>query len=166
MLTIDKSKLIEILQHTVDAENMMHYCLSHLAHLIKNGRIRKKMNEFSELAKTNKEFLIEQLNNLGITSYLPENRCRFCNVKAESFSLLGSINLALEIIDIEKKLYKDLLKLYNNTEAKGKINQILDTKMSQKTFLKNEKKFASQAEYKLSFIDSYCLAGIVSKLWK
>lgn len=166
MLTIDKSKLIEILQHTVDAENMMNFCLSHLAHLIKNGRVRKRMSEFSEMAKKNKEFLSEELRQLGVSSYFPENGCRYCNVKPESFSLLGAINLALEIIDIETKSYKDILRLIDNKKTKEEINQILDTKMSQKTFLKNEKKFASQAEYKLSFIDSYCLAGIVSKLWK
>lgn len=161
----NKEKLIETLQNTVDAENMLHLCSSHLASLIKNGRIRSKFNSLSESAEKNKKILMQFLDSLGASSYLPVNKCRFCNLKAESFSLLGALNLGLEILDIEIKLFFSLLKLTDNPADESLFTNILNEKKDTKAFLKNEKNFASEGKRELSLIDSYCIPEIISKLW-
>ena len=154
----------ETLQNTVDAESMMHFCCSHLAHLIKNGRIKNKFCSFSQTAETNKELLVERIISLGISNFLPENKCRFCNVKSESFSLLGALNLGLEVASVAIKLYKDLLNLTDNLDDKKLYKEILNEKSIQLAFLKKEKRFVSKGELKLNLIGSYCLPEIVSRL--
>ncbi|MDD2688728.1 MAG: hypothetical protein PHT41_01050 [Candidatus Omnitrophica bacterium] len=161
-----QNSLIETLQHTVDAENMLHFCCSHIASLINNGRVRKEFSSFSSDAKENKDFLIEKLKNFGIKDSLPLDKCRFCEVKAESFSLLGAINLSLEVINAQIKLYKDLVKSADNKDDRGKFKVILERKNGQRAFLVNEKRFCSKPGDKLSFMDSYCIPEIVSQLWK
>lgn len=162
----EQDNLIEILRHAVDAENMLHFCCSHIASLINNGRVRKEFSSLSRGAKENKEFLIGKLRALGIENFLPADKCRFCEVKAESFSLWGAINLSLEVINAQIKLYKDLVKSADNKDDREKFKVVLERKKAQREFLINEKKFCSKPTGKPSFIDSYCIPEVVSQLWR
>ncbi len=162
----NQNMLIETLRHTVDAENMLHFCCSRLASLIKNGRVRKRFFSLSQTAKENKEFLTAKLKSLGTANFLPVDKCRFCEVKSESFSLLGAVNLSLEAINVQIKLYKGLLKLTEDREDRMWLKKILEAKNTQMLFLRKEKQFASKDETKLNFMDSYCVPEIISQLWK
>lgn len=162
----NKKEIIETMQNAVDAENMMHFCSSHLTSLIRNGRIKNKFSSFSESSKNNRDFLVKCLSDLGVDKYFPEEKCKFCNIKAESFSLLGAVNLGLEVTDAAIKTYKKLLELSETSDDKKKFKEILKEKDTEKASLKEEKKFISKEECKENFIESYCIPEVVSKLWK
>lgn len=161
-----KSRLKETLRDLADAENTLNFCLKHLSVLVKNGRIKNRFNSFAQFAGANKEVLIKKLKDLGSSGDLSGVDCKFCRIKPESFSLFGAINLGLEIIGAEIKLYRRLLNLIDDEADGGFFKRILEEKAAQKKFLKNEKNFVSGRESSSTFIDSYCLPQVVSKLWQ
>jgi hypothetical protein len=158
--------LIKTLQHTAGAENMMHFCTSHLADLIKNGRVKNRINSFSEAARVNRDSLTKYLSALGVKDFLPAVGCKFCDVKPESFSLLGALNLSLEINDALIKGYKELLGSMENKEEQAMFKAILREKVEERSVLKKEKDFVSEAGEKVNIIDARCIPEIISSLWK
>ena len=163
---MEKDKLIEKIQDTIDAENTMSFCFSHLAGLVKNGRIRKQFYSLSGSAKANKDSLMRILEREEVKDFSLENRCKFCKIKTESFSLIGAINLGLEVTGAAIKFYKDLLELSSNLEDKRLFGKLLKEKTGQSNFLKKEKRFEREDRDKTNFIDYYCMPEVISKIWK
>lgn len=165
-ITRNKDKLTEKLQGAIDTEYTMSTCCNYLASLIKNGRIRNKFRSFSDEAKTNKGLLLDRLDSLGVTNFVVEDKCKFCKINPESFSLIGAVNLGLEVVNTAIKFYKDLLDFGDDIEDKKLFNKLLREKNKQRNFLKKEKKFVRKDEGKFNFIDDYCIPVVISKLWK
>lgn len=162
----NKDKIIENLQNAIDAENTMSTCCGHLANLIKNGRIRKQFFSCSDTAKGNRDSLIELLKNLEVKDFGLQERCGFCKINPESFSLLGALNLGLEITDVVIKSYKELLERFFNSQEQGVFEKLLREKSKLRDFLKKEKGFIRIDKKEFNFIDYYCIQEIVSKLYK
>ncbi|MDD2751839.1 MAG: hypothetical protein PHN59_01745 [Candidatus Omnitrophica bacterium] len=162
----NKEKLIETLQSAVDTENTLHFCYSYLVSLIHNSGARQNFTLLSQSAKLNQEFLINLLKGLEVEEFLPEHKCKFCNIKAESFSLQGAISLGIEILDLQIKLYRDLALMDINAHEKARLRAILEDKINHREILKKESKFAVKEDEKLNFIESYCIPGIIAKLWE
>lgn len=154
------------LQNAIDAENAMSICYNRLASLIKNGRIRNKFRAFSEEAKTDKELLIQSLKNLGVDNFVLDNKCTFCKINAESFSLIGAIELGLEAASAATKFYKRLLGLAKGPDDKKLFKKLQKEKNVQRVFLKKEKAFSSKKEDSPNFIENYCIPNVISMLWK
>lgn len=163
---VNKDRLIVELQYAIDAENAISICYNRLASLIKNGRIRNKFLVFSEEAKTDKELLNRYLESLGINNFALENKCTFCKVNAESFSLIGAINLGLKVTNAATKFYKRLLGLSNSSDDKKLFKKLQKEKNEQRVFLKKEREFSCKNEDKSNFIDNYCIPNVISMLWK
>ena len=159
-------KLNEILQDIFDAEHFTSKCFGHLAALVNNGNIRDKFSYFSERAERNKEELEQWLDNLGETNFCAREHCTFCQVEPGSFSLLGALNVGLEVTEITLKRYKQLVALKEQAHNKNLYKKLFKEKTEQKRFLKQEKKFIKEHEDKPTFADDYCIPEIISKYWK
>lgn len=169
MNTEDKNKLANLLYSTIDAEHLISRCYSHLMFLVKNGRIRNQFQKYVKIAEGNKTLLGNYLKKIGVTYYCEREECKFCKVEPDSFSLIGAINLGLEITSIVIKLHKELLSLIKDKEDKKIFSKLLERKIEQRRFLRKEKKVAQDKEDKaqfLSLFDSYCIPKVVSKLKK
>lgn len=162
----NKDRIIENLENAIDAENTMSICCGRLANLIKNGRIRKQFNLCVDTAKINIDSLKRLLQKLGVEDFVLEEKCTFCKINPESFSLLGALNLGLEIADAVIKSYKKLLELFSNPEEQDVFERLLREKNKLRAFLKQEKGFIRIDKEQFNFIDSYCIPEIVSKLYK
>lgn len=162
----NKGKLVENLQTAIDAEQTASSCFGYIASLIKNGRIRAKFYSFVESAKKNKALLTGCLNNAGVTDFVLVDKCKFCKLKPESFSLFGALNLGLEITNASIKVYNDLLGLKLPAQDKSIFKELLKEKTQQRSFLKKEKKFAQDDKAKAEFINRYCIPEVIAKLWK
>ena len=163
---INKDKLIAELQRAIDAENTISICYSRLVSLIKNGRIRNKFRIFSDQAKTNRELLTRQLESIGMNNFTLENKCRDCRISPEGFSLIGAVELGLEATNAAIKFYKRLSGLSSNLEDKRLFKKIQKDKIEQRLFLKKEREFSHKDEDSPSFINSYCIPEVISRLWK
>jgi len=160
----DKNNLIKILESAIDVEYTTSFCFEYIASLIRNGRVKSKFYTFREEAKRNQDYLINKLKEIGIDNFVLEEKCKFCKLTPESFSLVGAFNLGLEIADISIKLYHNLLDLLRDKEEKDLLRKIIKAKIKQIDFLKKEKKITEQKEVK-DLISGYCLPEVISKLW-
>ena len=158
--------LKEKLQSAIDIERISAKCCCHLSSLIKNGKIRSKFFVMSEVAKVNEALLCDYLRQLGITHFISEERCKYCKINPESFSLLGAINLGLEITEAAITHYKDLVTLVACSEDKKIFKKLLKEKDEQRDFLKKERKFVHEKEDKNQFdcIMNYCIPKVISKI--
>lgn len=161
----DNSKYIEALQDAVDAENMLYFCLSHLVTLLKSGRLRTQMEVLVKEAAANKNELSQLLSGLGVNDFIPKERCKSCNIRAESFSSLGLFSLSLEAIGLQEKIYKLLVGLTVNAQEKNLFKKILAEKSKQKAFLKKEKGLADEEASGCSALGKVCIPDIISKFW-
>jgi hypothetical protein len=159
----NKDLLLELLKCAADAEHMMHSCCKCLAEMTPNGKTRKSFHIFSESAKSNRDRLTKYFSDLGVTDYIVKNGCQACRTDPENFSLLGAVNLGLELNNITTKLYKDALKLIGDREDKDIFHDILNKKNAEKAGLNNEKKFIANTEDRAGLIYSQCIASILSK---
>lgn len=159
-------RIKEYLQAAIDAEHTASICFKYAASLIKNGKIKAKFLTFAESAEKNKELLLVKLRNLGVDNFVLEQKCKFCKLSPESFSLIGTLNLALELIAVSIKYYNNLIAQVESRQDKELFKKILKEKNKQRVLLKKEKRFASDEKTKLDFIDTYCIPEIISKLWK
>ncbi|MCX5678685.1 MAG: hypothetical protein NTY76_06215 [Candidatus Omnitrophica bacterium] len=159
----NKDLLLELLKYAADAENMMHSCCKCLAELTPNGKTRKSFHTFSESAKTNRDRLTKYFSDLGVTDYVLKNGCQTCKTDPEDFSILGAVNLGLELNKITIKLYKDAVRLIRDREDKEIFHDILNKKTAEKSALNNEKKFIANVEDRAGLIYSQCVASILSK---
>jgi len=157
---------IRELNNALDAENIIAGCFRHLSTLINNGRIRSSFVSFSETAKNNQSLLKERLNNLGARDFVAQNKCAFCKINAESFSLSGALNLGLEANKAAIKFYKNLLAESKSEEDKKLFNSLIKEKVLHQDFLKKEKRFLRKEEDNLGLIDSYCISEVIAKLWR
>jgi rubrerythrin len=162
----NRDKLVERLQSAIDAENTTFACCRRLASIIKNGRIRNRFYSFAESARADDKLLRGQLNKLGINNFDLEERCRFCKIDPEGFSLSGAINLGLEVTRVAIISYRDLCKLSDTQKDKRLFKRLLEEKTRQNVFLKKEKGFVRKQDKNLSCIDNYCIPEIISRLSK
>lgn len=167
MDTLGKSEtLVEILRNAIDAENTLATCCGYLFNLIHNGRIRNQFRYFAETAKTHKDLLIERLKKLGVSDFRLQEHCTFCKINAESFSLLGTVNLGLEINEASIKFYKSLVTLSKHPSDVQFFKNLLKEKLQQRNFLKKEKRFASENMELSGSVDYPCISEVFSNLFK
>jgi hypothetical protein len=159
----------EALVHTIEeatgAEHIMSVCYSRIAALVKNGRVRAKLESFAAMAQANEDELIERFKCCVADKYLIEKKCKFCTVEPESFSLHGAINLGVEILETSIHLYRELAKKCEPEEDSELFKGLLEEKIKQKDFLMKEKKYTRVDQDTLDFVDTYCLPEVISKLW-
>jgi hypothetical protein len=162
----EESLLIEKLQMASEAERVIAKCCGHLANLIKNGRVRNKFFSISEVARTNEKLLRNRLREFGENHFIPEERCKYCKVEPESFSLFGALNLGVEITSTVMAHYKNLVALAMTSKDKKVFKELLREKSGQKHFLKKELRFINEKEEKnqLDCIGNYCIPKIISKI--
>lgn len=158
-------KQIEQLRNALDAENIIAECFGHLAGLIKNGTIRRNFICFAEAARNNQHLLKDRLAELDVKEFVEPDKCTFCKINAESFSLSGALNLGLEANAAAIKFYKNLLTVSKKEEDKKLFKSLIREKNKHQVFLKKEKKFLRREEDKFNLIDSYCISEVISKLW-
>lgn len=166
MANNSKEKLIEKLQNAIDAENTLSNCCSHMFSLVHSGKIRSEFKKFSDIAKENINILRGCLKDLGVENLILEDKCKYCKIDIESFSLIGAINLACEIIDVCIKFYKELKELCQDRQNKNLFKELVKEKTNQKNFLKKESGLAAKGKEGVSVVDHYCLPEVASKLWK
>ncbi len=164
----EKNKaLVERLQGALDAEQAFSRCFGHLSALVKDARVRGKFLIFVDKANKNKGALLEYLRSAGADDFVAEQKCRFCKVDPESFSLLGMINLGLEATDIAIRSYRELLGLSDDVHQKKLLSAFIKEKLEQSSFLRQEKRlFSEELENDLKFIDSFCIDQIIAQLWR
>jgi len=158
----NKEDLIKILESVIDIEHTTFVCFNYIASLLKNGRIRTRFYNLAKDAQKNKEYLINKLKEIGVTEFVLEEKCKFCRLKPESFSLLGAFNLGIEINKVAIKLYDTLLDLNKDNKEKILLKRIIKIKNNQIDFLKKEKMFSEQKEAE-DIISNYCIPKIISK---
>lgn len=159
-----KSRLIDRLKGAIDVESAMAFCYSHLGLLIKNGRIRRKFFLYAETSKEREKALLERLHKLGIKDFVLKEKCKFCKINPESFSLLGALNLGIDIVSVGIKFYKELVSLSDSLEDKKFFQRLLREKVKQRDFLRKERKVTRPE--KSSIIEYRCIPEIISRLWK
>lgn len=164
--TKNSKRLIEVFECTIDVERTMARCCEHLAQIIKNGQIRNKFSEMSKIARENERLLYSYLGQLGITLEAIEEHCKFCKLDPESFSLVGALNLGLEITGTAMRCYKDLAALPQVSSDKKFFKKLLKEKTGQNSFLKKEQRFIQEKQDKeqLDCIGNYCIPKIISKV--
>lgn len=161
---VNNERLMQDLREILNAEDTMYSCCARIASLIKNGRARNTFNSLAESARTNKEFLKGCLYDLGEEFSAQEDGCKIYAQDAESFSLLGALNLGLEIASKGKGLYADLVKLSEDRKDRMVFRQSLLEKQKERASLQKEKNFLSRKEEILSPINSLSITGTISKL--
>ncbi|MDD5154960.1 MAG: hypothetical protein PHF11_00540 [Candidatus Omnitrophica bacterium] len=157
---------IEKLERALDAEQATAVCCGRLAALIKNARIRKNFLCLSEAAKNNQRLLYDRLKALEAKGVVPQDKCEYCRINPESFSLDGAINLGLEVTSAAIKIYKGLLACSQGEDDKKLFEGLIKEKKGQFNSFKKEKKFMRTQEDKFNMIDSYCVSKIISQLLK
>ncbi|MFH1594622.1 MAG: hypothetical protein ABID09_08005 [Candidatus Omnitrophota bacterium] len=141
-----KEGFLKKLSQAIDAENTSAICYWHLSALIKNGKSKSKLKAFSTTSKENKALLLERLKGEGKGDFALEKGCEFCKMDPQDLSVIGSVNLGLEMTKIAAKLYKDLLASSRTGGDRSLFKRILNTKTDQNRFLRREKSFAPEAQ--------------------
>lgn len=161
----DRNYLIEKLADAVDSEHTASLCFGRLSDLIKNYKVRSNFIKFCESSKKNKELLLKLLSKLDESDFKLEEKCSFCKLNPESFSLFGALNLGLELTNVSMQFYDDLIKKSSDPKNKKIFKQLLTEKSRQKNFLKKEIKFVEDKSNS-QLIVNYCVSEVVSKLGK
>ncbi|UCC94556.1 MAG: hypothetical protein JSW40_07025 [Candidatus Omnitrophota bacterium] len=159
--TAIKNETVEKLKGVINAENTLSSCCERLSHLIKNGRIKDQFRMLSATAQLNEKLLIGRLSHLGVDTFMVGEKCKSCRVNPDSFSLLGAINLGIEITGIAIKFYRDLYAM-STQEEKKLFTKLLKEKIQQRDALKKERRF--DHKNKENFIDQYCFSQIIPRL--
>lgn len=162
----ENAKFITALENAIDAESTLSNCCAHLSSLIDNGRIRKEFTNFSEIARINVKVLSEYMQQKHLPPFVLENKCKYCKMKPESFSLAGAIGLGLEITQAIEALYKDLAKNSPDETSKALFDNLRRGKIQQRNFFKKEKTFIKEEEKLPTIINEYCIPEVAAKLWK
>jgi rubrerythrin len=161
-----KQTVIDQLETAIDAESTLANCYNHLFSLTNNGKIRSEFKRLSDVATDNIKILNDCLKDTGVTNFVLENKCQYCKINPESFSLVGAINLGLEITDISIKIYKKIIELLPDAESKNLFKSLLKEKTNQHNFLKKESEFVDKDSEFKSVIDLHCIPTIASRLGK
>lgn len=161
-----KQKIIGHLETAIDTESTLSNCYNHLFSLIDNGKIRSEFKKLSDVAADNIKILNDCLKDAGVADFVLENKCQYCKINPESFSLIGAINLGLEITDISVKIYKKIIELLPDAESKNLFKSLLKEKTNQHNFLKKESEFVDKDRELKSVIDLHCIPTIASRLGK
>ncbi len=160
------AEILDILYNIIDAEFTTVHCCEHLADHIKNGRVKEEFYSFIKSANDSKEKLKNYFSYVGLDEYEARKHCKFCRISPESFSLIGAINLLLEIIGAAIRSYKKLLGVVSDKEIKHVIKEIIRTKVSQSNFLKREKRFLENKSAEKGIFFNYCIPDVAAKLWR
>ena len=158
--------LTEQLQAAIEVEHTLSMCCNHLISLLRNGRVKNKFLVFSDSAKKNETVLMGRLKKLGTSDFIAKDKCPSCKVNPTNFSLVGAINLGLEIVSVAMRCYKHLANSSGDSQDKRLFKRLLKEKTQQRDFLKKEREFDHQDEFKLRFIEEYCISEIISRLWE
>lgn len=160
----NRLELIEKIQGTIDAEYSFATCCRHLASLIKNGRIRGHFLSFVDTAEANLKLLFDYLEGLGVNNFVLKDKCQFCKITPESFSLIGAINFSLEILSVAERNYKGLVAKATKPGDDKLFRELLKEKIAQKDLLKKEKKFNEERTDRFNTIEKFCIPHVISRL--
>jgi rubrerythrin len=166
MAQLNDTERIEMLNNVIDAESTLANCCAHLSFLIHNGKIRQKFNQLANIARENIKTLHDYMRSEQMPPAMLENRCKYCKMKPESFSLEGAVSLGLELVSVCEALYKNLAKLATDRHSKTLFEELRKDKAAEKNFLKSEKKFIKEEKPSSCIINEYCIPEIASKFWK
>jgi rubrerythrin len=155
---------VAALHNAACLENAAAMCTEHTAALIKNGKIRQHLSDVSDAAKQNRQWLIKLLNEAGTEEFAWGEKCAFCKLDPETFSLDGAISLCLELTEGLSAVYKQLSGYADDEGNRETFLSLLKEKTQTRDFLKKEKNFSRKGS-ELSLIDSFCIPHI-SKLLK
>ncbi len=161
-----KDEFINQLESAIDAESTLSNCYNHLFSMINNGKIRSEFKKLSDVAADNIKILNDSLRDAGVNNFVLENKCKYCKINPESFSLIGAINLGLEITNAGIKIYKKLSELFPDAESKNLFKNLVKEKTNQQNFLKKESEFLDKDTEAKSVIDLHCIPTIASRLGK
>ncbi len=158
--------LITKLDGLVDTEHTIAKCFDHLASLIKNGQVKTKFCSYSATAKKNEVLFLDSLKKLGVSNAVFEDRCSLCKINPASFSLSGALNLGIEVMDIARKYYDDLIVLCESDADKKMFKEMLKAKIKQRDQLKKERRFEHKEDESSAATGPYGISQVVSKLYK
>jgi ferritin-like protein len=163
MLKTDR--IVEVMGMAVDVEHVGSLCFGYLATLLKNGKVQKTFKTFAENSEANKELLLSRLKDLGVDDFQLKHSCKYCKLSAESFSLLGAVNLGLEISEVAIKAYKALEQCCDTQPEAELFKSLLKEKLEQKHLLQKERQFDHHDEDAFMLVDTHCISEVISKLW-
>jgi len=159
-----QDELVAKIETAIDSEHFFAICFAHLLSLTKNGRIKDQFYSYVNSAKTNIRLLLDYLPSLGVNNFVLEEKCKLCKINPDSFSLIGAINLSLEITGVAIGAYKDMLTFVDNAQGHKLFQKLLKEKILQADLLKKEKEFHEDKTYRFSAIEQFCIPYIRSKL--
>ncbi len=124
-----------------------------LASRVGNAGIRKECYLFSDTDTANKDELYKRLGQFQADKLTMENNDQPYSISPESFSLIGMINIGLEIVEQAIRCYQDL---YNHSTIEDKIfyADLIEEKKKERRFLRREKNFHDRFENRLLNIES------------
>jgi ferritin-like protein len=158
-------RIVEMMRQAADVEHVGSLCFGYLATLLKNGTVKEIFQTFSANSEANKELLLSRLKDLGIDDFQLKHTCKYCQLSAESFSLLGAVNLGLEISEVAIKAYKALEQGCDTQNDAELFKSLLKEKLEQKHLLQKERQFDHHDEDVFMLIDTHCISEVISKLW-
>lgn len=153
------------LQQAICVEEATVLCSHHLMGLIKNGRVKQKIKDCGLAAAENKKVLLELLGEEATDAEAcEESKCEFCNLKTDSFSLVGSLRLGIEITSAAIRQYKSLVKLSDDRNIRELFNGLVKTKVYQRNLFRKEQKFGHVENKGGDFVKIYCIPHVITKL--
>ncbi len=162
----DKDRFRVELEQAIDAEHTTTMLYSHLASIMRNGKVKNRFRGFSKNSENNKMLLSQRMQELGVKDFDITAKCSFCKLTPDSFSLLGAINIGYEITDAAIKFYKDLAGMARENEDRKLFRSIIKGKAKERDFLKNEKKFSSKKISRDEPASESYTPEVVYNLWK
>jgi hypothetical protein len=162
----NKRGVRDVIRKIVDAQHVMGYCSVHLTTIIKNGKVRNRFAQMSSAVDIHRDILEKfcQLNGYSCTA--PETACRYCGVKPESFSLIGALNIGVEVTTYLLDQYRKLESLVADPGDRKIFREIGGELSRQRNYLKAEQKYVVKKEQETepTFMDSHCMPEILSRL--
>lgn len=157
-----------IIEQIVDAQHVMGYCSTHLTGLIKNGKVKNRFSQMSRAAIAHRDILERFCSSFGLSCRPPQKACKFCDVKPESFSLIGALNIGVEVSTYLFERYRALASLVEDPGDRKIFREMAAELGKQRTYLKAEQKFAvgKQEEDEPTYMESSCMPQIISRLCK
>jgi|GEM_PF-1735454 len=146
----------------VDAEYTAASCFNYISGLIKNGRISVRFVDFAKKAEKNKKMFSALLGERGKKNVVFENTCELCKLTPQSFSLLGALNLGIELTRISEDLYARLSEEFLPMAYKDVFKRLSEEKHRQRNFLRKELRFV-EATGGSDFIMDVCIPYVVGK---
>lgn len=156
-----KNKLLEekvsLLAKAWQAEQVFQICCQKIIEYIKNGAVKSKFTSYCIVSQLYQKKISGYLN--GFKEYLDKNQysCEQCKVNPESFSLVGALKLALEVIKVSLAYYRQLFIQTSDKEQQQLFKNIFKEKKVQYRNIKKELNYHLDKENKKSVFEDFCI---------